>query len=112
MSSWIIHLAWVGQLVGHHLEGKKPLRSQGSAVLLIGPIWLLGLYFKKPLVKCASLLRIGLWFRNNWLSSAKFRPLTGCRSASSIRLFAPGFSRKVGQAHCGSHTPHLRLRPH
>ncbi|WP_448702934.1 DUF962 domain-containing protein [Mucilaginibacter sp. AW1-3] len=34
-------LAWVGQLIGHKIEGKKPSFFDDIKFLLIGPIWLL-----------------------------------------------------------------------
>ena len=42
----IFILAWVGQFVGHHLEGKKPSFFKDLQFLLIGPIWLLGFVFR------------------------------------------------------------------
>jgi len=42
----IFILAWIGQFVGHHLEGKKPSFFKDLQFLLIGPIWLLGSAFK------------------------------------------------------------------
>lgn len=37
----IFVLAWVGQFIGHKIEGKKPSFLQDVKFLLIGPIWLL-----------------------------------------------------------------------
>lgn len=42
----IFILAWVGQFIGHHLEGKKPSFFKDLQFLLIGPIWLLGFLFR------------------------------------------------------------------
>ena len=42
----IFILAWVGQFIGHHLEGKKPSFFKDLQFLLIGPIWLLGFVFR------------------------------------------------------------------
>ena len=39
--------AWVGQFVGHSIEGKKPSFFQDLQFLLIGPIWLLGFIYRK-----------------------------------------------------------------
>ena len=37
---WVIFvLAWIGQFVGHKLEGKKPSFFQDIQFLLIGPAW-------------------------------------------------------------------------
>lgn len=35
-------IAWIGQFVGHKIEGKKPSFFQDLAFLLIGPIWIFG----------------------------------------------------------------------
>ena len=37
----IFAIAWIGQLIGHHLEGRKPAFLQDVQYLLIGPAWLL-----------------------------------------------------------------------
>lgn len=37
----IFILAWMGQFIGHKIEGKKPSFLQDVKFLLIGPIWLL-----------------------------------------------------------------------
>lgn len=42
----IFILAWVGQFIGHHLEGQKPSFFKDLQFLLIGPIWLLGFVFR------------------------------------------------------------------
>lgn len=42
----IFILAWVGQFIGHHLEGKKPSFFKDLQFLLIGPIWLVGSVFR------------------------------------------------------------------
>ena len=38
-SSIVFALAWIGQFVGHHIEGKKPSVIKDLQFLLIGPIW-------------------------------------------------------------------------
>jgi len=35
-------LAWIGQFVGHIIEGKRPSFFTDLAYLLIGPAWLMG----------------------------------------------------------------------
>ena len=40
-------LAWIGQFIGHKIEGKKPSFLKDIQFLLIGPIWLLGFIYKK-----------------------------------------------------------------
>lgn len=42
----IFVLAWIGQFIGHHLEGKKPSFFKDLQFLLIGPIWLVGALFR------------------------------------------------------------------
>ena len=43
----IFAVAWVGQFIGHKIEGKKPSFLQDIQFLLIGPAWLLHFIFKK-----------------------------------------------------------------
>ena len=40
-------IAWIGQFIGHKIEGKKPSFFKDLQFLLIGPIWLLGFVYKK-----------------------------------------------------------------
>lgn len=42
----IFVLAWIGQFIGHHVEGKKPSFFKDLQFLLIGPAWLLGFIFR------------------------------------------------------------------
>ncbi|WP_321348299.1 Mpo1-like protein [Halopseudomonas oceani] len=42
----IFVLAWIGQFIGHHVEGKKPSFFKDLQFLLIGPAWLLGFLFR------------------------------------------------------------------
>jgi uncharacterized membrane protein YGL010W len=45
-SSLIIFvLAWIGQFIGHHIEGKKPSFLKDLQFLLIGPAWILGFIY-------------------------------------------------------------------
>jgi len=51
-AAWMIFLvifvlAWVGQFIGHKIEGKKPSFLDDVKFLLIGPIWLLHFICKK-----------------------------------------------------------------
>lgn len=39
-------LAWVGQFIGHHIEGKKPSFLKDLQFLLVGPAWLLGKVYR------------------------------------------------------------------
>lgn len=40
-------LAWIGQFIGHKIEGKKPSFLHDIQFLLIGPAWLLGFVYQK-----------------------------------------------------------------
>jgi uncharacterized membrane protein YGL010W len=39
--------AWIGQFIGHNIEGKKPSFSEDIKFLLIGPAWLLGFVYRR-----------------------------------------------------------------
>lgn len=39
--------AWIGQFIGHLIEGKRPSFFQDLQFLLIGPVWLLAQAFKR-----------------------------------------------------------------
>ena len=43
----IFILAWIGQFIGHKIEGKKPSFFEDLQFLLIGPAWLLSFIYKK-----------------------------------------------------------------
>ncbi len=43
----IFIMAWVGQFVGHHIEGKRPSFLRDIQFLLIGPVWLLVDIYRK-----------------------------------------------------------------
>ncbi len=43
----IFVVAWIGQFIGHKIEGKKPSFLKDVQYLLIGPAWLLHFIFKK-----------------------------------------------------------------
>jgi len=40
-------VAWIGQFVGHKIEGKKPSFFKDVQFLLIGPAWLLSFVYQK-----------------------------------------------------------------
>ena len=49
---WLISLgvflaAWIGQFIGHKIEGAKPSFLEDLKFLLIGPIWLLGFAYRR-----------------------------------------------------------------
>ena len=39
-------LAWIGQFIGHRIEGRKPSFFTDLAFLLIGPLWILHFVYK------------------------------------------------------------------
>lgn len=43
----IFVVAWVGQFIGHKIEGKKPSFLKDIQFLLIGPAWLLGFVYRR-----------------------------------------------------------------
>jgi len=52
VSLWILCvalfvLAWIGQFIGHHYEGKRPSFFKDVQFLMIGPLWLLGFIYRK-----------------------------------------------------------------
>ena len=47
----IFVLAWIGQFIGHILEGKKPSFFEDIQFLFIGPAWLLSFVYKKIGIK-------------------------------------------------------------
>ena len=47
----IFVVSWIGQFIGHKIEGKKPSFLDDLKFLLIGPIWLLHFILKKFSIK-------------------------------------------------------------
>ena len=43
----IFIVSWIGQFIGHKIEGKKPSFLQDLSFLLIGPLWVIAPIFKK-----------------------------------------------------------------
>ena len=39
--------AWIGQFIGHIIEGRKPAFFEDVRSLLVGPAWLLGFVYKR-----------------------------------------------------------------
>lgn len=39
--------AWIGQFIGHHVEGKRPSFFKDVQFLMIGPLWLLSFVYRK-----------------------------------------------------------------
>lgn len=56
MDFWLFSLivfvvAWIGQFIGHHIEGKKPSFFKDLQFLLIGPAWVISFLYKKLGIK-------------------------------------------------------------
>ena len=43
----IFVVAWIGQFVGHKIEGKKPSFFKDLQFLLVGPMWLMHFIYKR-----------------------------------------------------------------
>lgn len=43
----IFVIGWIGQFVGHAIEGKRPSFAKDIVFLLIGPLWLLGHLYRR-----------------------------------------------------------------
>ena len=51
-SLWLVSVivfvvAWTGQFIGHHVEGKRPSFFKDIQFLLIGPLWLLSFIYRR-----------------------------------------------------------------
>jgi uncharacterized membrane protein YGL010W len=40
-------VAWIGQFIGHHYEGKRPSFFKDVQFLMIGPLWLMSFIYRK-----------------------------------------------------------------
>ena len=40
-------IAWVGQFIGHHIEGRRPSFFTDLVYLMIGPVWVLAKGYRK-----------------------------------------------------------------
>jgi uncharacterized membrane protein YGL010W len=47
ISLLIFVFAWIGQFIGHKIEGEKPSFFKDLLFLLVGPAWLLGFIYRK-----------------------------------------------------------------
>jgi uncharacterized membrane protein YGL010W len=43
----IFVIAWIGQFIGHAIEGRRPAFFKDLKFLLIGPLWLLGFVYRR-----------------------------------------------------------------
>ena len=51
-NAWLVYLtifvvAWIGQFIGHKIEGQKPSFFKDIQFLMIGPAWLLGFVYRR-----------------------------------------------------------------
>ncbi len=46
VSVGVFVVAWIGQFIGHHIEGKKPSFFDDLRFLLIGPLFVLGFLYR------------------------------------------------------------------
>lgn len=51
ISATIFSLAWIGQFVGHKIEGARPSFFKDLQFLLIGPLWILGTVYRRLGIK-------------------------------------------------------------
>jgi uncharacterized membrane protein YGL010W len=51
VSAAVFALAWLGQFIGHAIEGKRPSFFKDMQFLLIGPIWLLAALYRRAGVR-------------------------------------------------------------
>ncbi|TWC64539.1 DUF962 domain-containing protein [Herbaspirillum sp. SJZ099] len=47
LSAAVFVIAWIGQFVGHKIEGKKPSFFEDVRFLLIGPLFVLGVLYRR-----------------------------------------------------------------
>jgi len=47
VSAGIFVVAWIGQFIGHHVEGRKPAFFRDLQFLMIGPLWVLAGTYRK-----------------------------------------------------------------
>jgi uncharacterized membrane protein YGL010W len=47
VSAGVFAVAWIGQFIGHAIEGKRPSFFKDVQFLLIGPIWLLASVYRR-----------------------------------------------------------------
>lgn len=47
LSVSIFVIAWIGQFIGHRIEGAKPSFFEDLQFLMIGPLWILAAVFRK-----------------------------------------------------------------
>ena len=51
ISAGIFAVAWIGQFIGHKIEGARPSFLKDLQFLLIGPLWILGTVYRRLGIK-------------------------------------------------------------
>lgn len=69
-------VAWIGQFIGHDMEGKKPAFTEDIQFLLVSPAWLLDVLYKNPIkgLPVLAVIFFGLYLGVNQLFAAKGVP--------------------------------------
>ena len=47
LGAGVFVLAWIGQFIGHQIEGKRPSFFTDLVYLMIGPVWVLGKAYRR-----------------------------------------------------------------
>lgn len=47
LSAMVFVVAWIGQFIGHAIEGRRPTFFKDLQFLLIGPLWLLAFVYRR-----------------------------------------------------------------
>lgn len=47
VAATVFVLAWIGQFIGHRIEGRKPSFFEDAGFLLVGPAWLLAAVYRR-----------------------------------------------------------------
>ena len=47
LSAALFVVSWIGQFIGHQIEGKKPSFFEDLQYLMIGPLWILAAIYRK-----------------------------------------------------------------
>ena len=53
-------LAWIGQFIGHTIEGRKPSFFEDIKFLLVGPAWLLGFVYRRARHPCTERVSLAI----------------------------------------------------
>jgi uncharacterized membrane protein YGL010W len=44
-------VAWIGQFIGHAIEGRRPAFARDLQFLLIGPLWLMSRLYRRLAIR-------------------------------------------------------------